>query len=76
MPLGGPWPAATVPSVTNYSRATLLSAALTRGDSGIEKRNFEANSSLRDRCDKRQMLGFPKGIPQNPARLPAHKPLI
>lgn len=44
---------ATVPSVTNYSRATLLSGALTRGDSGVEKRNFEANSALRERCDKR-----------------------
>ena len=44
---------ATVPSVTNYSRASLLSGALTRGDSGIEKRNFEANALLRERCDKR-----------------------
>lgn len=44
---------ATVPSVTKYSRATLLSGALTRGDSGVEKRNFEANTSLREQCDKK-----------------------
>jgi hypothetical protein len=44
---------ATVPSVTHYSRASLLSGALTRGDHAVEKRNFEANSSLREQCDKR-----------------------
>jgi hypothetical protein len=44
---------ATVPSVTQYSRASLLSGALTRGDSGVEKRNFEANTTLRELCDKR-----------------------
>jgi len=44
---------ATVPSVTQYSRATLLSGALTRGDSTVEKRNFEANTALREVCDKR-----------------------
>jgi hypothetical protein len=44
---------ATIPSVTQYSRATLLSGALTRGDSTIEKRNFEANTALREVCDKR-----------------------
>jgi hypothetical protein len=44
---------ATVPSVTNYSRASLFSGAMTRGDSAVEKRNFEANKVLRDLCDKR-----------------------
>jgi hypothetical protein len=44
---------ATVPCVTSYSRASLLSGALTRGDSAVEKRNFEANASLRERCDRR-----------------------
>jgi hypothetical protein len=44
---------ATVPSVTYYSRASLLSGALTRGDQAVEKRNFEANATLREGCDKR-----------------------
>ncbi len=44
---------ATVPSVTQYSRASLLSGQLTRGDSGVEKRTFEENALLRQRCDKR-----------------------
>jgi hypothetical protein len=46
---------ATVPSVTHYSRASLLSGNLTRSDSGVEKRNFEANSSIREVCDKRHL---------------------
>jgi hypothetical protein len=44
---------ATVPSVTQYSRATLLSGALTKGDAGVEKRNFEAQPALRQVCDKK-----------------------
>jgi len=44
---------ATVPSVTHYSRASLLSGVLTRGDSSVEKRNFEANDALKQVCDKR-----------------------
>lgn len=44
---------ATVPSVTQYSRATLLSGALTKGDAGVEKRNFEAHTALRQVCDKK-----------------------
>jgi hypothetical protein len=45
---------ATVPSVTTYSRASLLSGELAKGDSNLEKRNFEANSALRQVCDKRR----------------------
>lgn len=44
---------ATVPSITNYSRASLLSGHLTKGDAAVEKRNFEANPPLRQCCDKR-----------------------
>jgi len=44
---------ATVPSVTQYSRATLLSGALTKGDAAVEKRNFEAHPVLRQVCDKK-----------------------
>jgi len=44
---------ATVPSVTQYSRATLLSGQLTKGDAAVEKRNFEVNSALRQVCDKK-----------------------
>ena len=44
---------ATIPSVTQYSRATLISGAFTRGDSTVEKRNFEANTTLRELCDRR-----------------------
>jgi hypothetical protein len=49
---------ATLPSVTAYSRTTLLSGALVNGDSSDEKRHFEANSALRQVCDKR----FPPGL--------------
>lgn len=44
---------ATVPSVTTYSRTSLLSGELLKGDSSVEKRNFEANAALRQVCDKR-----------------------
>jgi hypothetical protein len=44
---------ATVPSVTQYSRATLLSGVLTKGDAAVEKRNFETNPALRQVCDKK-----------------------
>lgn len=44
---------ATVPSVTTYSRTSLLSGELVKGDQSIEKRNFEANASLKQVCDKR-----------------------
>lgn len=44
---------ATVPSITNYSRTSLLSGELVKGDQSIEKRNFEANSALKQVCDKR-----------------------
>jgi hypothetical protein len=44
---------ATVPSVTNFSRATLLSGKLTSGDQGVEKRNFEDHPSLKACCDKK-----------------------
>src|SRR5437764_1674779 len=38
---------ATVPSVTNLSRATLLSGKLTNGDQGVERRNFEDHPALK-----------------------------
>ena len=38
---------ATVPSVTHFSRASLLSGKLEKGDSSVEKRNFEANPHLK-----------------------------
>ncbi len=44
---------ATVPSVTNFSRATLLSGKLTNGDQGVEKRNFEDHSALKACCDRK-----------------------
>lgn len=44
---------ATVPSVTQYSRTTLLSGELTKGDASVEKRNFEAHPALRQVCDKK-----------------------
>lgn len=44
---------ATVPSITGYSRASLLSGQLTKGDAAVEKRNFEANPALRQCCDRR-----------------------
>lgn len=44
---------AAIPSVTACSRASLLSGALTRGDSSSEKQNFEAHPVLRQTGDKR-----------------------
>ncbi len=44
---------ATVPSITGYSRASLLSGQLTSGDAAVEKRKFEANPALRQVCEKR-----------------------
>lgn len=44
---------ATVPSVTNFSRTTLLSGKLTYGDQGDEKRNFEDHPALKACCDKK-----------------------
>ena len=44
---------ATVPSVTHYSRATLLSGKLTKGDAAVEKRNFVAHPALQQACDKK-----------------------
>jgi hypothetical protein len=55
---------ATIPSVTNFSRATLLSGALAKGDQNLERKNFEANKTLTDVCDKRYspVLFHKKGI--------------
>ena len=44
---------ATIPSVTNYSRATLLSGKLTHGAQNVEQRNFREHKSLVEACDKR-----------------------
>lgn len=44
---------AAVPSVTAYSRTSLLSGRLERGDSSDEKRNFEAHAALKQCCDKK-----------------------
>jgi hypothetical protein len=44
---------ATVPSITGYSRASLLSGHLTKGDAAVEKSDFEASPALRQVCDKR-----------------------
>ncbi len=44
---------AAVPSVTSYSRTSLLSGKLEKGDASVEKRNFEAHPSLKQCCDKR-----------------------
>jgi hypothetical protein len=44
---------AAVPSVTSYSRTSLLSGRLEAGDSAVEKRNFEAHAALRQCCDKK-----------------------
>ncbi len=55
---------ATIPSVTGYSRASLLSGRLERGDASVEKRNFEAHAPLRQVCDKRHppVLFHKKGV--------------
>jgi hypothetical protein len=44
---------ATVPSITAYSRTSLLSGELLKGDASVEKRNFEANPALREVCDRK-----------------------
>jgi hypothetical protein len=44
---------ATVPSVTNFSRATLLSGKVTNGDQGVERRNFEDHPALKAVCDRK-----------------------
>ncbi|MEQ8667593.1 MAG: BREX-2 system phosphatase PglZ [Pirellulales bacterium] len=44
---------ATIPSVTNFSRASLLTGGLAKGDQNLERKNFEANKSLTEVCDKR-----------------------
>lgn len=44
---------ATVPSVTNFSRASLLSGRLTSGDQAAEKRHFEEQPALKACCDRR-----------------------
>jgi hypothetical protein len=44
---------AAVPSVTSYSRTSLLSGKLEKGDSTVEKKNFEANPSLNHYSDRR-----------------------
>jgi hypothetical protein len=44
---------AAIPSVTSYSRTSLLSGKLEKGDASAEKRNFEAHPSLKQCCDKR-----------------------
>ena len=44
---------ATLPSVTGFSRASLMSGFLTKGDSSVERKNFEASAVLRQVCDKK-----------------------
>ena len=44
---------ATIPSITTYSRTSLLSGTLARGDQNLEKKNFEASRALVEVCDKR-----------------------
>src|SRR5690606_24619667 len=44
---------ATVPSVTSFSRSSLLSGALTKGDQNLERKNFAGNKTLAEVCDKR-----------------------
>jgi len=44
---------ATLPSVTGFSRASLLSGTITKGDATVERRNFEAHASLLRVCEKR-----------------------
>lgn len=44
---------ATIPSVTNFSRASLLSGALAKGDQNLERKNFEANKALVEVCEKK-----------------------
>jgi hypothetical protein len=44
---------AAIPSVTHFSRASLLSGKMTSGDATVEKRNFETNPHLKHCTDKR-----------------------
>lgn len=44
---------AALPSVTGFSRASLLSGVVTKGDASVERRNFESSTVLRQVCDKR-----------------------
>ena len=44
---------ATIPSETDYSRTSLLSGRLTKGDLTVEHRNFEASTTLVQCCDRR-----------------------
>jgi hypothetical protein len=44
---------AAAPSETSYSRTSLLSGRLERGDGPVEKRNFEAHPALKACCDRR-----------------------
>ncbi|MFO7905680.1 MAG: BREX-2 system phosphatase PglZ [Planctomycetota bacterium] len=44
---------ATMPSITTYSRTSLLSGTLTKGDQNLEKHNFESNRGLLEVSDKR-----------------------
>jgi hypothetical protein len=44
---------ATIPSVTHFSRASLLSGMLAKGDQNVERKNFESNKDLVEVCDKK-----------------------
>ncbi len=44
---------ATIPSVTHFSRASLLSGKFESGDATAEKRNFDSNPHLRQCCDRK-----------------------
>jgi PglZ domain len=44
---------ATIPSVTSFSRASLLSGKIASGDAAVETRNFASNPHLEHSCDKR-----------------------
>ena len=44
---------ATIPSVTHFSRASLLSGMLAKGDQNVERKNFEGNKELLEVCDKK-----------------------
>ena len=44
---------ATIPRVTGFFRAGLLSAKMASRDATVEKRNFESNPHLKHGCDKK-----------------------
>lgn len=44
---------ATIPSVTHFSRASLISGMLAKGDQNVERKNFESNKDLLEVCDKK-----------------------